>query len=321
MSFRTFGAALRAPYAVLSSARSWLAILFLGCAALLSGCVTDEDDGSVQAPAGLSYTMTSAIYQAGQPIVPNRPSVSGGAVTRYTVVPALPAGLTLDAASGVIAGTPTAVSAVTVYVVTAENAAGSATARVQIEVRNTEAAPSGLAYREPAVIYTVGTAITANTATSAGGPISTFRIAPALPAGLAFNTQTGAITGTPTALAAESSYTVTGSNGAGETTTALRIAVQAAPVAPASLAFSTPSARYVVAEAIVPNTPVVTGGAVTAYAVSPPLPAGLSMNAQTGVIAGTPAVLQSQAVYTVTARNVAGSAQAQVRISITARGS
>lgn len=321
MSLRSFGAALRGPCAGMSLARSWLAILLLGGVALLSGCVTDEDDGRVQAPAGLSYAMTSAIYEAGQPIVPNRPSASGDPVTRYAVAPALPAGLTLDAASGVIAGTPAGASAATVYIVTADNTAGSATARVQIEVRNTGAAPTGLTYREPAVIYAIGTAITANTATSAGGPISTYRIVPALPAGLAFNTQTGAITGTPTALAAESSYSVTGSNGAGETTAALRIAVQAAPVAPATLAFSTPTAAYVVAEAIVPNTPVVTGGAATAYAVSPPLPVGLSLNTQTGVIAGTPAVVQSQAVYTVTARNVAGSAQAQVRISITARGS
>lgn len=64
-------------------------------------------------------------------------------------------------------------------------------------------------------------------------------------------------------------------------------------MAPASLAFSTPTARYVVAEAIVPNTPVVTGGAVIAYTVSPSLPVGLSMNTQTGVISGTPAVVQS----------------------------
>jgi hypothetical protein len=321
MSFRSFGAALRAPHAGLSSARSWLAILFLCGGALLSGCVTDEDDGKVQAPAGLSYAMTSAIHVAGQPIVPNRPSVSGDPVTRYSVAPVLPAGLTIDAASGVIAGTPASVSAATVYVVTAENAGGSATARVQIEVRNTGAAPSGLTYWESAVIYTVGTAITANTATSTGGPISTFRIAPALPAGMAFNTQTGAITGTPTVVSAESSYTVTGNNGAGETTATLRIAVQAGVVAPASLAFSTPTARYVVAEAIVPNTPVVTGGAVIAYTVSPPLPVGLSMNTQTGVISGTPAVVQSQAVYTVTARNAGGSTQGQVQISIVARGS
>lgn len=297
----------------------WLALSLLCALALLSGCSGDDDD--VAAPAGLSYAMTSAVYEAGEPIVPNRPSASGGAVARYTVAPALPDGLVLDGTTGVITGTPRAVSPATVYVVTATNARGSATARVQIEVRDTPAAPAGLAYREAAVTYTVGQTIAANTATSSGGPISAYRIAPALPAGLAFDTQTGAITGTPSAVSALTPYTVTGSNVAGETTATVEIAVQAAPVAPASLGYSAPIALYVSGEAIAPNTPIVSGGTTATFAVSPALPPGLSLNTETGVIAGTPTTVQSEAVYTLTASNPAGAAQAQLRISVTSRGS
>lgn len=305
-----------------SFARRWLFLLSWLWIGLLSGCASDGDDAP-QPPAGLSYTMTSAVYETGQPIVPNRPSASGSAITRYTVSPALPAGLALDTATGAIAGTPAVATPSVVYVVTGENAAGSATARVQIEVRAGVVAPAGLAYRETAAIYTVGEAVSANAPTNSSGPITAYGIAPALPAGLAFDSQTGAITGTPTSVTADAAYTVTGSNAAGGTSATLHIAVEAAPVAPASLTYSASGAAalYVKSEAIVPNTPTITGGVPASYAVTPALPAGLSLNALSGVIAGTPTVTQNESVYTITASNRAGSTQAQVRISVTSRGS
>lgn len=307
----------------------WLLVLCLCVLSLLSACGGDDDDDkqapapapAQQAPAGLSYGMSSAVYEVDKPIVPNRPSASGGAIERYTIDPALPAGLVLDAATGIISGTPTAVTPSTVHVVTAENGAGSATARVQIEVRKTPVAPSQLAYREPAVVYTVGEPVAANGPTNGGGPIDRYTITPVLPAGLAFDPETGVISGTPLVAATEAAYTVTGSNAAGETTATLRIAVEAAVVAPASLAYAQPSALYVAGEAIITNAPVVTGGAATSFSVSPALPAGLSLNTQTGVIAGTATAIQPQAAYTVTASNRAGSTQATIRIGVTARGS
>lgn len=317
------------PRHLLQRPSQWLLVLCLCFLSLLSACGGDDDEDkqapaptpTQQAPAGLSYGMSSAVYEVDKPIVPNHPSASGGAIERYTIAPALPEGLVLDAATGIISGTPTAVTPSTVHVVTAQNGAGSATARVQIEVRKTPVAPSQLAYRESAVLYTVGEPIVANGPTNGGGPIDAYTITSVLPAGLAFDTQTGVITGTPAAAAAEATYTVTGRNAAGEATATLRIAVEAAVVAPSGLAYARPSALYVAGEAIVPNTPVVTGGAAASFSVSPALPAGLSLNSQTGVIAGTATTIQPQAVYTVTAANRAGSTQATIRIGVTARGS
>ncbi len=301
------------------SPRRAITWLFLLITCLLSACVADES--SLDPPAGLAYGMTSAVYPVGSPIVPNRPTASGGAIERYTVAPALPAGLTLDGASGVITGTPTTVSASAIYTVTAENAAGNATARVQIEVRSIAAAPASMSYREATVTYTAGQAIAANAPTSSGGPVTAYSIAPALPAGLSLDAQTGIISGTPTATTAAATYTVTGTNVTGSTTATLQITVVAAVVAPASLSYTTANPLYFTTEPVTPNAPVATGGAITGFTVSPVLPAGLSLNANTGFISGTPTATQSAITYTITGSNTAGSTQAQVQITITSRGS
>lgn len=295
----------------------WL-LMSLALVYLLSGCVSD--DPVLQPPAGLTYSMTSATYQAGAPIVANRPTASGGSIDRFTISPALPAGLSIDELTGVISGTPATASTSTVYTVTAQNAAGNATTRVQIEVRGVSAPPASLGYREAAVVYSTGSAIAANTPTSSGGPITNYSVTPSLPAGLALDVQTGYITGTPTAVTPNAIYTVTGSNEAGSTTATLQITVQAAVVAPVSLSFTTPAALYVTTEPITPNAPLSTGGAISTFNVSPALPAGLSLNTATGVISGTPSAVQSSVVYTITGSNSAGSVQAQVRITVTSRG-
>jgi hypothetical protein len=101
----------------------------------------------------------------------------------------------------------------------------SAPATVTITVGPTTVAPSGLTYSTNPAVYTVGTAITNNTPTSTGGPVSSYSISPALPAGLTFNTLTGVISGTPTAESSTTSYTVTAINSGGSTTATLTITV------------------------------------------------------------------------------------------------
>jgi hypothetical protein len=93
---------------------------------------------SVVPPSGLSYLPSSASGTVGTPITSLNPSVTG-TVASYSVSPALPLGLSLDASSGVISGTPSAAASSADYTVTATNGTGSTTAAVTIEV----GAPAG----------------------------------------------------------------------------------------------------------------------------------------------------------------------------------
>jgi DNA-binding beta-propeller fold protein YncE len=198
-----------------------LALLLLcGCGGGPSAVITPPP------PSALSYTTATAVYIKGTAITPNSPTSTGGAVTSYSVSPALPAGLSLSTSTGIITGTPMAVTATASYTVTASNSAGSTTATLTVTVE--DAAPAGLAYTTGTAVYTVGTAITPNSPTSSGGAVTAYSVSQDLPAGLSLDDDTGIISGTPTAVTATASYTVTASNATGSTTATLTITVNAA---------------------------------------------------------------------------------------------
>jgi len=202
---------------------------FLGVLILLQGACgggPSSNNQPLPPPSGLAYTSTAAVYTQGTAIAPDNPTSSGGAVTAYTVVPALPAGLTLNPTTGVISGTPTAVTAVASYTVTASNSAGSTTATLSITVQ--VAAPGGLAYTTSTAAYTVATPIPANSPSSTGGVVAAYSVSPELPAGLSLDDDTGIITGTPLAVSAKAKYIVTASNATGSATATLTITVNAA---------------------------------------------------------------------------------------------
>ena len=264
------------------------------------------------APSELAYSANSAVYTKGVVIAENGPSSSGGAVLAYTIAPALPAGLSLDSESGVISGTPSALSSATEYTVRASNSGGSTTATVNIAVN--DAAPSELAYSANSAVYTKGIAIAENGPSSSGGAVLAYTIAPALPAGLSLDPESGVISGTPSALSSATDYTVRASNSGGSTTATVNIAVNDA--APSELAYSANSAVYTKGIAIAENGPSSSGGAVLAYTIAPALPAGLSLDPESGVISGTPSALSSATDYTVRASNSGGSTTATVNITV-----
>jgi len=177
-------------------------------------------------------------------------------------------------------------------------------------------APSGLAYSTNPATYTVGTPIPTNQASTSGGRPTLFHLSAALPAGLRIDTDTGAISGTPSAAAPATTFTVTASNSAGSTTVPLVITVN--DVAPTSLAYAANPATYTVGAAIAPNAPTVSGGRPTSYSVAPTLPSGLALNASTGVVSGTATVVSPTTTYTVTASNPAGSVTASLVLSVEA---
>lgn len=74
-------------------------------------------------PDGLAYATPSETYTAGVPIAPNVPTWIGTA-TAFSVTPALPDGLVLDPATGVLHGIPAAPTPAAGYAVTATGPTG-----------------------------------------------------------------------------------------------------------------------------------------------------------------------------------------------------
>ncbi len=265
-----------------------------------------------QAPCQLDYPVRNAIYQEGSPIPPNMPSFACGAPTSYGISSPLPSGLQLDAATGEISGTPNVLSSLTSYLVTGSNSSGSDSVSITITIN--PQAPCNLNYANPNPTYIDGTPINPNTPTVGCGPVTSFGITPALPAGLAFSLSTGVITGTPLGSSPLTNYTVTASNVSGSDSVTLPIAV--IPPAPCNLTYSEPAAVYQLDLPIAPNLATLSCGAATGFSISPALPAGLSFNGATGTITGAPTALGGPTAHTVTASNITGTTMATITIEI-----
>jgi hypothetical protein len=261
------------------------------------------------APSALSYSSPN-VFTKDVAIAPLSPSVSGGVVVSYSIAPALPSGLNFDTASGVISGTPSVISSLATYTVTATNSSGSTSFGIVITVN--DSAPSSLSYTSPNV-FTKNIAITPLSPSVSGGAVVSYSIAPALPSGLSFDTVSGVISGIPSVISGSSTYTVTAVNSGGSTSFGIVITVNDS--APALLSYSSPNV-FTKNVAITPLSPSVSGGAVVSYSIAPALPVGLSFDTASGVISGTPLVISGSSTYTVTAVNSGGSTSFDVIIEI-----
>jgi hypothetical protein len=123
---------------------------------------------------------------------------TGGAVTKYTISPAVTKGLTFSSTTGKISGKPEVVTSATMYAITGTNSAGSATQYFTLTI--TQPTVVGIYPTCQIVTGSVGVAITPTVKYYDYGIPSEFNftITPALPAGLKIDELTGVISGTPT---------------------------------------------------------------------------------------------------------------------------
>lgn len=188
---------------------------------------------TVNAPLAVpafTYSPSSNTYVTGTTITNKMPISTGGTIASYSINRSLPAGLFFNTGSGLISGTPTAISTNTAYVITGTNASGSSTFTINITVNAPIVSVPNISYAPSSNTFTYGITIPNLLPTNSGGTIASFSISPSLPSGLSFNTTTGLISGTPTAPHAVTNYTVTATNAGGNSTFVVSITIQKAPL-------------------------------------------------------------------------------------------
>jgi len=258
------------------------------------------------APNNLSYN-TPNVFTIDEIITDLEPTVSGENLM-FSIVPSLPNGLSFDTATGIISGTPTVLQSATDYEITATNSGGNTSFTLSIEI--IDVAPNNLSYNTPN-IFTIDEIIT-NLEPTVSGENLVFSIVPSLPNGLSFDTATGIISGTPTVLQSATDYEVTATNSGGNTSFTLSIEI--IDVAPNNLSYNTPNI-FIIEEIITNLEPTVSGENLV-FSIAPSLPNGLSFDTTTGIISGTPTVLQSATDYEVTATNSGGNTSFTLSIEI-----
>lgn len=214
---------------------------------------------------------------------------NGGGIAPITwsiIVGPLPPGLSLAPSTGVISGTPTASGTFNFTVQAADSGTPQQTDSKALSISVATAPLSVATTGLPDGV--VGQAYTGATLQSAGGnpPVTWSISVGSLPAGLTLNTTTGAITGTPTT-AATTTFTVKATDSTTPTaqtaTKSLSIRVNAVLTITTTLPGGTVNSPY--------NATLAASGGATPITWSitvGSLPAGLTLNASTGMISGTP---------------------------------
>ena len=158
----------------------------------------------------------------------------------------------------------------------------------------------------------VGVSFNSGAMTVTGGLAPyTFSVVGTLPAGLSLNASTGAVTGTPTA---SGSFTVQVTDAVGDVSTTCAITIVAGP----SLSCSSVTSGEV-GVAFNSGAMTVTGGSAPyTFSVSGTLPAGLSLNASTGAVTGTPTASGSFSIKVTDAKGAIITSNCTITIAGTA---
>lgn len=146
--------------------------------------------------------------------------------------------------------------------------------------------------------YIRNQAIESNAPAIINGSPTGFTVQPALPPGLTLDPSTGVISGTPTAIAASTIYSIT-ANFSGGVTNSFPLTLEVRD--PGIVGYTASTAVYPVNASIPVNTPVLAGPAPDTFSISPALPPGLTLDPFTGTISGAPSESSPTTTYTITA--------------------
>lgn len=226
--------------------------------------------------------------------------VAANAPASYSAT-GLPAGLSLDPASGLISGAPMAAGTFAAAV-SATNAGGTGSQALLVSVLPAAPVLTSAATAPGQVGVAFGFQ-----AAAMNGPANYG--AAGLPAGLSINPASGLISGTPTA-AGVFTAAVSATNAGGTGSQTLLISILPAP----PVITSAPTAGGQQSQAF--SYAITASNAPTGFAAAG-LPAGLSLDAATGVVSGVPSAAGT-ATVTVSAANAGGTGTATLTLVIAA---
>ncbi len=239
---------------------------------------------------------------------------AGGTAPLTTTVASgsLPPGLSFNAATGAITGTPTAAGTYAFVIQLTDSATVPFTVTANETITISNPVPPLTLVGGPQPEGEVGVPYTTSLTAAGGVTPYTWSIASgSLPAGLSISPTTGAISGTPTA-PGTSNFTVQVEDSTNAVATA---AASITVISPLSL-LGGPQPEGIVGVAY--STSLVASGGVTPYSwsiVAGALPAGLSISPTTGVISGVPTTMGTSN-FTVQVKDSLG-AKATAAASIT----
>jgi hypothetical protein len=191
-----------------------------------------NSNGVVVAPTNLLYSPASTTIVTGTAGSSATPTITnGGGTINYSLTGTVPAGITINASTGVISWSNAVAAGVDALNVKATNSAGNTTANYTLTVTNTSTvtAPSNLTYSPSSGSAAQGVAGSSATPTINNGlGTITYSLTGTVPAGVTISSSTGVISWSASVAIGTYTLTVTATNSAGNTTATYSLAVAAA---------------------------------------------------------------------------------------------